>query len=201
MFRKTNILTETKDKTNKNLKQEDMRVEFCKCGVIHFLDRRDIDKAVVKNKEYIFICDHCGVAKIIGADIDYFDGTRGYSMYTDVLTPGRELNKRMRRKKIYKILYSQGKEVFMETGYRARSFHGNEFQDVLYPDFMSSMKINANALEWQQKYEEWVAGSKRINMHSLAHNLTKGEMNYIKESYPYMTQFKWEELEEKSDAR
>ena len=46
----------------------DMRI--CRCGRIHMIENKEIDKALEENKNLLLICGGCGQAILIGADIE-----------------------------------------------------------------------------------------------------------------------------------
>lgn len=161
-------------------------VRICSCGRIHFTPMTEVTTAIEKDQELLLICGGCGSTYKIGADIDYFGDSneKGYSMYcfnpalndTDFEITKANFAATKNSKAIHKIIYSNGKRVYMKTGYYAKSFdHSNGiFMDTFYPDRMDELK-NMSSEQVKEFVEKWQHDSRTVVMKAFLSNLTDDE--------------------------
>ena len=180
-----------KNKTN-------LRMRICSCGRIHFYDGNRVYNAIAENKEVLFICGGCGRATRMGADdwTGYYDNDEPcYAMYSqevdkDTSWTADAFEATEQRKAFSEIIYSTGKKVMMKTGYYAKAFHNDEFEDIWYPDFYK-LEHPGVAIEEVFKFiEENRTLRKQVNMNWLVRELTEEEAKLLHRAY-YIKAFDW----------
>ena len=171
-----------------------LQPRICKCGRIHFINENEITAAIKNNKDLLVICGGCGMATRIGADIQtVFAGTKYpnetiYNMYS--IRIGEWNNFELtaesfvtndKQKGIYKVLYSNGKQVMMETGYYAKSYEDNNgrFEDIWYPDFYKIEREDITLEEVFRFIDDFKTDRRTVNMEMLLHDLTDEEAEIL----------------------
>lgn len=164
-------------------------VRICSCGRIHFVDQDIIHAALEENKIALFICGGCGRATGIGADRepDWLEGTDRaiFNMYSydaggkDFIVDPSSFNDAERTKGIYRIIYSKGKQVCMETGMNANSFFNGRFLDNWFPDFYKIERTDITVPEIMQFIEAWRKDRETVMMGSLLRDLTDEEATLL----------------------
>lgn len=164
-------------------------IRICNCGRIHFVDQDIIHAALDEDKNVLFICGGCGRATIIGADRerDWLEETDKeiFNMYSyeagnkDFIVDPTNFENAERTKGIYRIIYSKGKQVRMETGMNANSFFNGEFLDSWYPDFYKIERKDITVPEIMQFIDDWRKERQTVMMHSLLRELTDDEASLL----------------------
>jgi len=169
---------------------KNLQARICKCGRIHFIKESEITAALEADKDLLVICGGCGIATRIGGDrqIDWNE-PHGiiYNMYSiqmgeysnfELTANDFETND---KKGIYKVLYSVGKQVMMETGYYARSYeHGNgRFEDIWYPDFWKIERSDITLEEVFKFIDDFRHERSTVNMRVLLNDLTEEEAEVL----------------------
>lgn len=134
------------------------------------------------NKDILLICGDCGHAIRIGADIQrdwLVKDNIIYNMYSyecekSTSFTAENFAEKENYKPIYKILYSKGKEVMMETGYYAKLFIHDQFEDIWYPDFI--FQVEGKGFEYfKEEMAKWDIQRHTVNMNALLRELTEEE--------------------------
>lgn len=175
-------------------------VRICSCGRIHFVDNDIIHAALEENKIILFICGGCGRATGIGADRepDWIEGTDReiFNMYSydagdkDFVIDPFSFKDTERTKGIYRIIYSKGKQVRMETGMNANSFFCDKFLDNWFPDFYKIERSDITVPEIMEFIETWRKERATVMMHSLLRDLTEEEASLLARCY-YAKNLDW----------
>lgn len=171
-----------------------LQVRICKCGRIHFIKESEITAALEADKNLLVICGGCGKATLIGADkmTDWSDPNKTiYNMYSIQMGKWEDFEltadsfETGKKKGIHKILYSNGKQVRMESGQYARSFeHGQgRFEDIWYPDFWKIERKDVTVEEIMKFIEEHRRERSTVNMRSLLRDLTEEEAEVLSHCY------------------
>lgn len=177
-------------------------IHICSCGRIHFVRMRDVTCALTANKELAVVCGGCGKVRITGANKgydEYFEKDC-FDMYRYNLQDKTEITRTQfkagpRGKMLYKILYSEGIRVPMETGYFATKYNCNRFADLQYPDFLTETMRQMGVFdfsEFQKQYEKWRDDMNSVNMYRLVYNSGMTEDQLEQLSCLYMPEtFDW----------
>lgn len=174
-----------------NKKKSNLRLRICSCGRLHFYDDDRINQAITNNKEVLFICGGCGRATRIGADdwTGYYDNDEPcFAMYQqdvekEISWTADAFADDEHRKAFTEIIYSPGKKVMMMTGYYAKAYGNNEFEDIWYPDFWKLEKPNLTIEEVMNFINENRTKRKQVNINSLLRDLTEEEAMLLYNSY------------------
>ena len=168
-----------------------LEVRICKCGRIHFIKESEIHDAIKSDKDLLVICGGCGLVTRIGADkqIDFTE-PHGiiYNMYSiqmgewnDFELTASSFETNDKQKGIYKVLYSNGKQVMMKTGYYARSYErGNDrFEDIWYPDFYKIERKDVTLKEVFTFIDIFKTERSTVDMDRLLRDLTDEEAEVL----------------------
>lgn len=154
----------------------DMRI--CSCGRIHMIPVEKVNNAIQTNKNLGVICGGCGSILAIGADAcpDWDDPNKTcYEMYSfdvnlnDVhntidITPEAFTDGILSMKPFSEILYSLGLKVPMMTGEYARSYFGDTFCDMWYPDWYKVERYDVTVEDFKKFIAEFKENQKTVNM-------------------------------------
>lgn len=160
-------------------------LRICSCGRLHFVDMTPIHTAVQQGKEVIFICGGCGKATVMGADAvhdPYYDD-EVYEMY------GRDISHedftldapQFEAEGIYKVIYSAGKPVMMQSGDYAGHYNCGRFTDIWYPDFLS-LTDGMTLDDIKDAIFQWKRTHHAVNMGHLLRHLTDEEVQILFDS-------------------
>lgn len=179
-------------------------IHICSCGRIHFVRMRDVTRAITNDKELALVCGGCGNIRITGANKgydEYFERD-SFDLYRYELQDKSEITRTQfkagaRGKMLYKILYSKGIRVPMETGYFATSYSFNKFTDLQYPDFLTETMQRMGVFdfyEFQKQYQKWRENMTSVNMYRLVYNSGMTEDQLEQLSHLYMPEcFDWKD--------
>lgn len=179
-----------------------LEARICHCGRIHFYDADRVYNAVEEGKDIILVCGGCGTVTVMGGDDVtgmYEDEGICYSMYAydidkettfnaDTFTGGEN------KKPVAEIIYSPGKKVMMMTGYYARCFSNDIFEDIWYPDFWKLEHKGLTIQEVMDFIEENRTKRRKVNMRALMKELTPEEAKVLHSRY-LIEAFDWTETE------
>ena len=149
-------------------------IRICKCGRIHAVSNKKIEKALENNKNFLLICAACGNAVLIGANVtpDWVDPSRDcYEMYAGSFSPYKDktINEdtfkgNEKEKAVEEILYSHGFKVPMKTGQYATDYFNGRFSDRWYPDFYKIQRNDITAKEIMDFIDEYTHDRTTVSM-------------------------------------
>ena len=149
-------------------------MRICKCGRIHMIDNDKLDKALENNKDILLMCGHCGIATIIGADIepDYLEPSKNcymmysmdFSVYDDKSITPDCFTENEEHKAIQEIVYSHGIKVPMMTGGYATMYSCGKFADTWYPDFYHIQRADVTVKEIMEFIDKYNKDRHTVNM-------------------------------------
>lgn len=189
-------------KNKKNTSREyDMRI--CSCGRIHMIPEKKIHSALRANKNLGCICGGCGKIIAIGADAhpDYDEPEKTcYDMYTfDVnlnevhptieITPNAFTTGINGMKPFSELFYSLGIKVPMMTGEYARSYFGDTFCDMWYPDWYKVERIDVTVDDFKKFIADFKENQKTVNMDRFIHDTPEEFLQII--SRYWIKAFDW----------
>ena len=164
-------------------------LRICSCGRLHFIDSEIIHTALQNDKDVLMICGRCGKATMIGADRmpDYWGGTdkEVFDMYSyhagdeDFILDAWRFENTNAKKGIYKVIYSVGKGVMMESGSYAREFFYGRFADTWYPDFYHIERKDITVKEIMNFLDKWRHDRVKVNRNYLLRELTDEEAEIL----------------------
>lgn len=167
--RKKNLLETANFDVNKN-KREEMnkyRVEFCRCGRVHFIENRDINKAIDNNKVLLHVCTTCGKTLVIGSDIERTEDDEQLSHIMYSYSIRNEIIDNISR--IDKIIINEGTCIPMKTGGVATHYDNKGFVDTL-----TQVRPNIKLDVMEQK-------RRSVNMIILLHHLEDDKIQALSE--------------------
>lgn len=183
----------------------DMRI--CRCGRIHMIENKEIDKALEENKNLLLICGGCGQAILIGADIEpEFDNPDQdcYMMYStefsscdDKIITHADFESTETNKGIKKIMYSHGFKVPMQTGMYATDYFEGEFSDRWYPDFHKINRSDATGKEVMEFIERYNKDRRTVDMKRFIAETSEEFLNEI--SCYFIRGFNWKDTKWETD--
>lgn len=175
-----------KNKKTSKTPETHLTMRICSCGRIHFYDAQRVYDAVNNNKEVLFICGGCGRATRMGGDnvTGMYGDDICYSMYSQDVEKttswnAESFNKTKEHKAFTEIIYSPGKKVMMMTGYYAKCFFNDTFEDTWYPDLWKLEQPGVTMKEVFEFIEENRTKRKQVNINWLLRDLTEEEAKLL----------------------
>lgn len=149
-------------------------MRICKCGQIHMVDNEKLNKALENNKNLLLICAGCGVATLIGADVEpdwddpdktcYMMYSSAFSSYKDRNICAADFESTEKHKGITEIIYSHGYKVPMMTGMYATDYNNGIFSDRWYPDFYKIRRSDITVKKIMEFIDEYTHNRTTVNM-------------------------------------
>lgn len=98
-------------------------------GRVAMIDSEIINEAIEAGKEVLVVCNAWsgGYAHAIGADKDTYDGKPCYMMYGYEVKEQEFTTEDL--SKFYRVIFTPGEMIYMETGDQANSYVGGAFTD------------------------------------------------------------------------
>lgn len=166
-------------------------INFCSCGRIHFIKMDDVEKALLEDKDILFVCQGCGNTSFIGADKTVIDNETAFNIYKYTKNKDFEITPKdfepfilthkdtSYRKPISKIMFSQGKTVFMLNGFAANYYANGFYRDTWFTDFDDLKKKGITEEDIKCILDKWEYESTTVDMTRLINDLSEDELKEL----------------------
>lgn len=163
-------------------------INFCSCGRIHFIKMEDIDKSLLEDKDILFVCQGCGNTSFIGGNEAVIDNETAFNMYVHSQNKNFEITSKdsdfelhldSYYKPIFKIIFSQGKTVYMKSGYAADYYCNGFYRDTWFTGFDNLKKKGITEEEIKDIIDKWEYESSTVDMNRLLLDLTNDELKEL----------------------